>query len=85
MPALGYTVEAATRGDGLSSARARQATVEFDTSAGQSETHMGPADLLATAFAACVLKNVERFSGILPFRYDGASISVIAEREACHP
>jgi uncharacterized OsmC-like protein len=81
MPTLRYTVDAATRGGGLSSARTRQATVEFDTSAGQSETHMGPADLLATAFAACVLKNVERFSGILPFRYDGASISVTAERE----
>jgi uncharacterized OsmC-like protein len=81
MPTLRYTVEAATRGGGLSAARARQAMVEFDTSAGQSEMHMGPADLLATAFAACVLKNVERFSGILPFRYDGASISVTAERE----
>lgn len=42
---------------------------------------MGPADLLATAFAACVLKNVERFSGIMPFRYDSASISVTAEHE----
>jgi uncharacterized OsmC-like protein len=80
-PTLRYTVEAATRGGGLSSARTRQATIEVDTSAGQSATHMGPADLLATAFAACVLKNVERFSGILPFRYDGASISVTAERE----
>lgn len=78
---LRYSVESATRGGGLSSARARQASIEFDTSAGQSDTHMGPADLLATAFAACVLKNVERFSGILPFRYEGASITVTADRE----
>jgi uncharacterized OsmC-like protein len=81
MSTLSYTVEAATRGGGLSSARTRQASIEFDTSAGQSETSMGPADLLASAFAACVLKNVERFSGILPFRYEGASITVTAERE----
>lgn len=81
MATLRYAVEAATRGGGLSSARTRQATIEFDTSTGQSEMHMGPADLLAAAFAACVLKNVERFSGMLPFRYDGASISVTAERE----
>ena len=26
----------------------------------------GPAELLAAAFAACVLKNVERFAGMLP-------------------
>jgi uncharacterized OsmC-like protein len=81
MSTLSYTIEASTHGGGLSSARTGQAAIEFDTSAGQSETHMGPADLLATAFAACVLKNVERFSGILRFRYDGASMSVTAERE----
>lgn len=31
MPALRYIVEAATSGGGLSSARTRQATVQFDT------------------------------------------------------
>jgi hypothetical protein len=33
------------------------------------------------AFAACVLKNVERFSAILPFRYETAWIVVRAERQ----
>jgi uncharacterized OsmC-like protein len=51
-----------------------------------------PADLLrmaddceAPAFAACVLKNVERFSRILPFRYQEASIKVVAERQEAPP
>ena len=37
------------------------------------------------AFAACALKNVERFSKLLPFRYEGASIRVIAERQDASP
>jgi uncharacterized OsmC-like protein len=32
-----------------------------------------------------VLKNVERFSHILPFRYEEASIEVIAERQEAPP
>ena len=48
-----------TRGGGLSSARTRQASIEFDTSAGQSETYTGPADFLASAFAACVLNSAD--------------------------
>lgn len=40
-----------------------------------------PVDLLLGAFAACVLKNVERFSSILKFSYESAGIEVIAQRE----
>lgn len=82
---LTYEVIARVVGPGLSRAECKQASIEFDTSAGQSETHMGPAELLVSAFAACVLKNVERFSGILPFSYQGASIRVTAEREEQPP
>lgn len=45
----------------------------------------GPADLLVMAFAACALKNVERMSGLLSFKYEGASISVTAVREENPP
>ncbi len=55
-------------------------TIPFDASVGQSPTLPGPAELLVAAFAACALKNVERFSELLPFRYRGASIHVVAER-----
>lgn len=63
----------------------KSAEVEFDTSAGQNDGLPGPADLLVAAFAACVLKNVERMSGLQPFRYDGAEIEVTAERETNPP
>jgi uncharacterized OsmC-like protein len=74
-------------GDGVSSATidGKSGEVTFDTSAGQSATLPGPADLLVTAFAACVLKNVERMSGMQPFTYHGASIDVTAEREVNPP
>lgn len=40
-----------------------------------------PAELLLGAFAACCLKNVQRFSGILGFDYASASIAVTGERQ----
>lgn len=40
-----------------------------------------PADLLISAFAACCLKNVERFSNFMKYTYDHASISVSSTRQ----
>lgn len=80
-PALQYTVEAKLVRRGLARASCREASIEFDTSVGQSDSHMGPADLLAAAFAACVLKNIERFARMLPFTYQTASIRVTLERQ----
>lgn len=80
-PAMRYEITARVVAPGVSAATAKGATVEFDSSAAQRPGLMGPAELLASAFAACVLKNVERFSTILPFAYSGAAIQVTAERE----
>ena len=44
-----------------------------------------PAELLGAAFAACLLKNVERFSEILPFRQSGAFVRVELERQDSPP
>jgi uncharacterized OsmC-like protein len=84
---LTYSVRARVVGSGVSrgAIAGKTAEVEFDTSAGQSESLPGPADLLVTAFAACVLKNVERMSRLQPFRYEGAEIEVTAEREVNPP
>jgi len=35
--------------------------------------------------AACLLKNVERFAGMLPFRYERATVEVTVEREEPPP
>ncbi|GGX11055.1 OsmC family protein [Aquimarina muelleri] len=40
-----------------------------------------PAELLLGAFAACCLKNIERFSDTLKFNYEDARIEVLGERQ----
>jgi uncharacterized OsmC-like protein len=63
----------------------RTSVIAFDGSAATGTVLPGPADLLAAALAACILKNVERFSGMLPFRYRWASVDVAVEREEPPP
>ncbi|MFT6166957.1 MAG: putative OsmC-like protein [Vicingaceae bacterium] len=46
------------------------------------EEHLpNPVELLLGSFSACCLKNVERFSHILNFDYESASIEVIGDRQ----
>lgn len=79
---LTYRATARVVEEGISEAEigGKAARIRFDTSAGQSDVLPGPADLLVTAFAACVLKNVERMSRLQPFRYEGAEIEMTAVR-----
>ena len=80
-----YEVEARITGPGRSEVACKQSRIAFDSSPEQSEELPGPAELLAGAFAACLLKNVERFAEILPFRHAGASVRVVVEREDAPP
>jgi len=45
----------------------------------------GPAELLASAFAACLLKNVERASTLMSFEYQSAEVDVKARRQDTPP
>ena len=80
-----YEVDARIAGPGVSEIAAKQSTIRFDSSPQMGEELPGPAELLCSAFAACLLKNVERFSEILPFEQQGASVHVTAERQAQPP
>jgi uncharacterized OsmC-like protein len=80
-----YEVRASTLGDGVSVAYAKDAAFRFDSSPAQGPSLPGPADLLTAAFAACILKNVERMSSLLPFSYADASVHVTAERQDAPP
>jgi uncharacterized OsmC-like protein len=75
-----YTVDAENLPGGVGTIASRASVIHFDGSAATGELLPGPADLLAAALAACLLKNVERFSGILPFRCERASVHVEIER-----
>lgn len=48
-------------------------------------THPGPAELLAGAFAACLLKNVARSSAMLPFAYESVQVEVTMRRQDAPP
>lgn len=80
-----YSVVAATNDDGTSTVTSRRRRIVFDSSPRQGDELPGPADLAAAAFAACVLKNVERFGEILRFEWQHARIEVTAHRQDSPP
>lgn len=80
-----YEVEARIVGPGVSEVTCRASRIAFDSSPAQGSELPGPAELLAAAFAACLLKNVERFSEIQPFHHSGASVRVEIERQDSPP
>ena len=84
-PGASYTVSAHTNGDGTSTAVTNGEAIRFDSSPTQGDQFPGPADLLTTAFAACMLKNVERMGELLPFEWISASVEVHAERQDSPP
>jgi uncharacterized OsmC-like protein len=80
-----YSVDARLLGAGRAEAEAKRATIAFDAAPAGGDELPGPAELLATAFAACLLKNVERFSAMLPFTQSGARVHVTATRQSSPP
>ncbi|MGZ5308670.1 MAG: OsmC family protein, partial [Solirubrobacterales bacterium] len=80
-PATTYEVQARIVHPGVSEIQAKQERISFDSSPQMGDELPGPAELLCSAFAACLLKNVERFSEMLPFKQQGASVHVRAERQ----
>jgi uncharacterized OsmC-like protein len=80
-----YSVHASVQAGGEAVVHTRETTIPFDGSAIAGEALPGPADLLCAALSACILKNVERFSHILPFHYESARVVVTAERQEPPP
>ncbi|MBK5214396.1 MAG: OsmC family protein [Flavobacteriaceae bacterium] len=58
----------------------KQSDIDFGTTSKTAETLPNPAELYLGAFAACMLKNVERFSGMMKFSYTKATVEVNATR-----
>jgi len=80
-----YRATGSVRAGGEGHLEAHGLGTPFDATAGRLDTLAGPADILCAALCACILKNVERFSHLLPFRYQSASIEVSAERDEPPP
>lgn len=87
-PPTTYTVRARLTSPGRAQAEAEAGTetISFDARWGAEPTGLpGPADLLAAAFAACLLKNLARAREFLSFRYDQAEVTVTARRQDAPP
>jgi uncharacterized OsmC-like protein len=84
-PPLTYEIEGHSSGHGHGRIISKGQPITIDTSPGIGDEHPGPAELLAGAFAACLLKNVERFGERLSFRHHGARVTVRARRQQSPP
>ncbi len=85
-PPATYAVRARANATGGAYADAGTETITFDASWGAGPSGLpGPAELLAAAFAACLLKNLNRAGQYLSFRYERAEVDVIARRQDAPP
>ncbi len=58
----------------------KQSNIVFGTTASTADTLPNPAELYLGSFAACMLKNVERFSQMMKFSFTKATVEVNAAR-----
>lgn len=73
---LEYKITATVQQGGKAKATANHSEISFDATSGRDDELPYPAELLLTSVAACLLKNVERYSGILKIPYRKANITV---------
>lgn len=73
---LEYEISASVVAPGIANARANHSAISFDATSGRDDMLPNPAELLLTSLAACILKNVQRYSEILHISYRNAEIAV---------
>ncbi len=85
-PPTSYVVRASITSLGRAQIVVGGESIDIDTSWASEPTGLpGPAELLAAAFSACLLKNLERVKALLDFHYDGAQVEVTARRQDAPP
>ncbi len=81
---LEYKIRAVSETGGKAVATANKLKIDFDATSGRDDELPNPAELLLTALAACILKNIQRYSEMLHFTYRKARIVVHGVRND-HP
>lgn len=83
---LSYSVRGRAEADGSAEIGVANETLKVDTGWGREPNGLpGPAELLAAAFSACLLKNLERAGQLLGFEYERAEVDVTATRQDSPP
>lgn len=75
-----YKIKASSISNKDASIQIKQSEIAFGTTPEAAETLPNPAELFLGAFASCMLKNVERFSSMMKFKYEKAEVNVAATR-----
>ncbi len=73
---LEYQINAESKAGGIALANTKEITIPFDATAESGDHLPNPAELFLSSFAACILKNVERYSQKLHIPYRKAQITV---------
>lgn len=85
-PPTEYQVSADAQAGSIAIAQMGEGSLEMDTTWGQPPSGtLGPGELLAGAFAACLLKNLARTRELIGFDYDHAHVDVVARRQDSPP
>ena len=77
---MSYQIKASSVSGEDATIHIKESNIDFGTTKNTAESLPNPAELFLGSFAACVLKNVERFSEILKFTYSKATLEVKATR-----
>tara|TARA_R110002051_G_scaffold324515_2_gene422109 strand:+ start:1686 stop:2087 length:402 start_codon:yes stop_codon:yes gene_type:complete len=75
-----YSISASSTSKQNAALHIKQPEIAFGTIAESSDTLPNPAELFLGSLAACILKNVERFSDFMNFEYTSAEIKISATR-----
>ena len=75
-----YSIKASSLSKDKASAIIKETVVNFGITPESADTLANPAELFLSSIAACILKNVERFSEIMNYTYISADIVITATR-----
>lgn len=77
---MNYFIKATSNAGSNGIVSIKESKIKFGTMESSTKELPNPTELFLGAFASCILKNVERFSELMKFEYDKASIYVTAVR-----
>ncbi|SHK24961.1 Uncharacterized OsmC-related protein [Maribacter aquivivus] len=77
---MNYKINASSDFNNDGEIHIKKSNIVFGTTSQTSETLPNPAELFLGSFASCMLKNVERFSLLMKFKYNHTTLEVKAER-----
>ncbi len=75
-----YICKSISRSNNNASIKIKNSEITFGITPESNDDLPNPAELFLGSFSACILKNVERFSHLMNFKYSNAELTVSATR-----